>query len=476
MNKIQLNSSQLIKKLGLDDKILYSVKQGAKRRQYIAAFNWLNRTQNLKLIVKNKSSDFSQAQGFLEAIYHLCEAQDYAASIQVLEAEIESSISNVPDMPLYSYLLYNGQGNQLLKTVNMILDGLQDEESGKYFLKMLKAKAAESLGDRRLAVQIYENICKREPPQSREYIEAFARLAGCQVQMGQYQVGVPNLENALSSIENEGQDTFTELKTDLLEGLAFYTMTTGSFSKAFDLFGDVFRLRQQNGMMTGLIVPLAHQGIVLRKSSVPRQHLVKILLVNILRLFGLRWFSNVLYKRLCQPLNSTINQNYERAENLLRQAYSLCEEIENENAKSWITHHLAWVIINRGQATLAEEPTLNALQRYEAIEDQKGISDCYEQLGRIYLTKDRLRLNEAEACLNQSFNIRQNINNLHGTASSILSLSFLYWHKGNYLKSLQFLIKATHSYYGIGMLSMNRILGILTLFSVWTVGDRDWTA
>lgn len=85
MNKIQLNSSQLIKKLGLDDKILYSVKQGAKRRQYIAAFNWLNRTQNLKLIVKNKSSDFSQAQGFLEAIYHLCEAQDYAASIQVLE-------------------------------------------------------------------------------------------------------------------------------------------------------------------------------------------------------------------------------------------------------------------------------------------------------------------------------------------------------------------------------------------------------
>ncbi|MCC3500396.1 MAG: tetratricopeptide repeat protein [Microcoleus sp. PH2017_15_JOR_U_A] len=476
MNEAKLNSSQLIKKLGLNNKFIRSVKPRSKRIQYRAAFNWLNLAQNSKEMVKNESSDFSQAQMFLEAIYHLCEAQDYIASIQVLESEIEIPLSNVPKMPLHSYLLYNGQGNQLLKTVDTILEGLQDEESSKCFLRMLKAKAAESLGDRSLAVQIYEDICKREPPQSREYIEAFARLAGCQVQMGQYQVGVPNIENALKYIENAGQDTFTELKSDLLEGLAFYTMNTGSFSEAFDLFGEVFRLRQQNGMMTGLIGPLAHQGIVLRKSSVPRQHLLKILLVNTLRLFGLSWLSNALYNRLCQPLNSTIDRNYERAENLLRQAYSLCEEIENENAKAWIAHHLAWVIINRGQATLAEEEALNALKRYEAIEDRRGISDCYEQLGRIYLAKDRLRLHEAEACLNQALNIRQNINNFHGTASSILSLSFLYWHKGNYIKSLQFSIEATHSYYRIGMLNVNRIIGILTLFSVWTVGNRDWTA
>lgn len=480
MNKTKLNCSQLLETLRLNDEFIRSVKPKAKRRQYRAAFNWLNLAQNSKVVVENESSDFRQAQGFLEAIYHFCEAQDYTASIQVLEAQIESPISNVPDMPLHSYLLYKGQGSQLLKTVDMIIGGLQDEDSGKCFLKMLKAKAAESLGQRSLAVQIYEDICKREAPQSKEYIEAFTRLAGCQIQMGLYQVGVPNLENALSSIENMRQDAsdplFTELKTDILEGLAFYRMITGAFSEAFDLFGEVFRLRQQSGMTTGLLVPLAHQGIILRKSAVPRQHLVKILLVNTLRLFGLRWFSNMLYNKLCQPLKYTIEQNYERAENLLQQAYSLCEETENENPKSWIAHHLAWVIINRGQAPLAEEQALEALKIYEAIEDQKGISDCYEQLGRIYLAKDKLRLNDAEFCSNQALNIRQNIDSFHGVSSSILTLSFVYWHKGEYLKSFQFLIKATHSYYQIGILNMTRIFAILTLFSVWTVGDRDWTA
>jgi tetratricopeptide (TPR) repeat protein len=480
MSETRIESGPLIQQLGLNDKLIQSKKRSAKRGQYRAAFNWLKFShQNTTVVVENESSDARKVQGFLEAIHHLCEAQDYAASTQILKAQIGSPISKVSDMALHSYLLYKGQGRQLIESINMILEGLQNEDS-LYFLRILKAAAAESLGQRRLAVEIYEDICEKKSPQSKEYLEALARLACCQIQMGQYQAGVPNLHKALSFIkemeENDSTPLLSELKIDLMEGLAFYRMNTGSFDEAFNLFGKALRLREQKGLATELVRPLTHQGIILRKSAIPRQHLLKILMVNMLRLVGLRGLANVFYRKLCEPLKLSIDQSYERAEHLLRRAHGICKESENENAISWIDHHLAWVIINRGQASLAEEQALKALYRYEAIEDQRGVSDCHEQLGRIYLTKNKFCLEAAEISFNQSLSIRENIESLHGIASSTLNLSFLYWHKGKRLQSLHFLVKATRAYHKSGILNLNRIFGILLLFSVWTVGERDWTA
>lgn len=142
--------------------------------------------------------------------------------------------------------------------------------------------------------------------------------------------------------------------------------------------------------------------------------------------------------------------------------------------RRWL--HLSWVFLNSNKSQQAEELALISIKQYEINGDQRGISDCQEQLGRIYLTKNNLNIQKSEFHLNQSFNIRHKINNLHGLASSILSLSFLYWHQKQYCKSLLFMLKSAKAYQQIGMLNFVRILAILTLFSVWTVGDRDWTA
>jgi tetratricopeptide (TPR) repeat protein len=185
--------------------------------------------------------------------------------------------------------------------------------------------------------------------------------------------------------------------------------------------------------------------------------------------------ARLVFDKFCEPLMPELNENYSKAESLFNQAYDLSDEIGDENVKSWVSHHLAWVLINKGQAIAAESYALQALETYKVIGDRRGLSDCHEQLGRICLAVDSKNTDTAKYHFSQSLNIRNEIENLHGAASSTLNFSFLYWHMGNYLKSLRFLLKGMKKYRELGLLNRKRILAITILFSVWTVGKRDWT-
>jgi tetratricopeptide (TPR) repeat protein len=253
-------------------------------------------------------------------------------------------------------------------------------------------------------------------------------------------------------------------------------MNIGCFDKALNFYDEVIYLRETTGLKTKLVFPLAHKGIVLRKSAVSRKYLIQILAINTLYLLNIPWLPKFLRQKFRSGSRQIIDRNYENAENALSRAYELCEELQDDNSKSWIAHHLVWTSVNRGKSILAADKALTALDCYQAIEDRRGISDCYEQLGRIYLTKDMFDIYKAENCFEQSLQIRQDIKNYHGVASSTLNFSFLYWHQGLYYKSFDFLKKAMQAYHKIGILNTNRVFANLALFSVWTVGDRDWTA
>jgi hypothetical protein len=472
------NIEKIIKLIELNDEFIRSVKLRLIRSNYRAAFQWLNESGREEKGVKNNSFNSKQMDCIFESIHHLNQAQNNKAILQILKAEIEIPISDIYAMQLQEYLLYKGKGRNLLVVADMLLENIDSNEM--FFLKMIKAKATESLGDRVLAKYTYENICENEPPHSKNYIEALAGLARCEIQMGQYKFGVPRLEyirELISSIDSSGSDHFlNNIKSNTTEDLAFYRMNNGLFGEAFDLFGEVFYYRENNNITTKLVYPLGHQGIILRKNAVSKSQLMKILVVNILRLLNSKRLSDLLDKKICFPFRDTIAQNYQKSENLLQKAFDMCNQKNDENAKAWVSHHLSWVLLNSNKSQQAEELALISIKQYEINGDQRGISDCQEQLGRIYLTKNNLNIQKAEFYLNQSFNIRHKINNLHGLASSILSLSFLYWHQKQYRKSLLFMIKSAKAYQQIGMLNLVRILAIITLFSVWTVGDRDWTA
>lgn len=479
LEKLNTDLTHIIKMIEMKIRLIKGTNTGSTVRYYRAGLNWLKQA--------NKSADnkpllFQQSNCCIESIYHLQENQDYVTSIQILKLRINIPNSNDLVLPLHEYLLYQGESEKLLKTIEVIQKTIESDENEAHFLNIIRAKAAESLGQRTLASQIYENISKNEPQESKNHVEALANLSSCRIQMGQYQLGVPILNSTLKIIDRINQDNYdiflNHIKYDLIEQLAFYKMNSGFFDEAFNLFGEVFCYRQHNNINTKLVSPLGHQGIILRKSAIPKKQLIKILLVNSSCLFRSKKITNLLYEKFCQPLKFTINQNYQKAENLLRQASILCDDTGNKNAKSWIAHHLSWVLLNSSKSHLAEEQASIAIKQYKINGDQRGQADCHEQLGRIYLTKDNLNLHKAEFHLNQSLDIRKSTDNLnlHGVASSTLSLSFLYWHKKEYLKSWYFMIKSVKSYQQIKMLSIIRILAILALFSIWTVGDRDWTA
>lgn len=466
-------SAGIFRRTGLSKEFICSLEVSPNRSNYRAALNWLSQAKKFALDM----NESQQVQGFISAITHLCEVDNPAASIEIL---IQTTTPTLPNLPLYEYLLCKGQSKQLSIIIDKILNLIRNETIDKKILKIIKARAFDSLGDRGIAIQLYEDVCSRSNLESREYLEAYSRLAISQIQTGRYQAGIANLDRALSNIKaiNKGNpDSFlTAIESDLVENLAFYQMNIGRFDQALVLYDKVIHLRESIDAQSKLAFPLAHKGIVLRKSAISRKCLIQILVINILYSLNIPWLPKFLKQNFCSRFKQIIDQNYKNAENALNRAYELCEELEDNNSKSWIAHHLAWAIINRGESDLAEDKSITALNCYKAVEDRRGISDCYEQLGRIYLTKDKFDLQQAESYFKQSLQIRQDIKNYHGVASSTLNFSFLYWHQGLHYKSLDFLKKAMQAHYKIGMLNTNRIFANLALFSVWTVGDRDWTA
>jgi hypothetical protein len=474
MNK---NIHQIINTIGLNDDFIKSVQVKSIRTSYTAVFNWLSLAGMENGSKDNPTLNSSQLDYIVEAIYHLYQLQEYTFISCILTANITTNDSST--IVLYKYLLRQGKGEKTFDIINMVLNKIKKPRDEIYLFKIIKAQAAESFGNRVLAKHIYEEICENEPPHSKNHIEGLASLARCEIQMGQYKLGVPRLEyirELTSILDSSGSDLFlNKIKSNSTEDLAFYQMNNGLFREAFDLFGEVFYYRENNEDTTGLVSPLGHQGIILRKNAVSKAQLVKILIVNISRLLKLSKLSNLLERKLCYPSRNIIEQNYKKSEDLLQKAFDICNKNDDENAKAWVSHHLSWVFLN-SKKSQAEELSLISIKQYEINGDQRGISDCHEQLGRIYLTRNSLNIQKAEFHLNQSFNIRHKINNLHGLASSILSLSFLYWHQKQHRKSLLFMTKSAKAYQQIGMLNLVRILAILTLFSVWTVGDRDWTA
>ena len=467
MSEISLTAPSIIE---VTKDFLHSIQRGSKRRHYRAASNYLRQAKVLLIAMDSRLLESQKADFLLEAIHHLCEAQDYDRCLETLRSIVDKKTN----LALYSHLLYRGKSRQLLDLTELLLNRFRSVGSNQCFLKILKAKACESLGQRIEAMQIYEKICVEEPADSLDSIEAFSRFAGCQVQLGKYDIGIPNVENALDKLEKLDFDR-ADLKSDLTEHLAFYQMNSGNFDEASKLFEVVFQLRREKNIVTSLVNPLGHQGIISRKRAASQRYLFRLLMTNFLYLLQLHYVAKFLSKKLCDPLIPQLNKNYSRAESLFNQAYDLSDEIGDENVKSWVSHHLAWVLINQGQAISAEKYALQALETYKAIGDQRGISDCHEQIGRIYLALKNRNMDVVEYHFSQSLNIRNDIQNQHGAASSILNFSFLYWHMGNYLKSLLFLVKGMKKYHEIKLLNLKRIFAITTLFSVWTVGKRDWT-
>ncbi|KHD06765.1 hypothetical protein PN36_26345 [Candidatus Thiomargarita nelsonii] len=420
-----MTGESVLAKLGINPSTLKSIKPRGKRIQYRAIINWLT---NYK--AQPEASALEKIRGYLETLHHLSQVQAWKGTKIILNLPIRINPPRLSlSIPLYEYLLFK----ELPKILLEVSENLISSTENDFFYYLLKARALTGTNDKaEEASELFQQIIFKLPEDSEFYIEAKARLAIHQVKLGLYQEGMTNLQQSLTTVNNL-HPKFQDVRADLLDSLALFEMNSSRFKKAMKLHIEVIETRKKHGMTHKLIVPLVHQGILMRKMG-----------------------------------------NYNQAIEYFREARLKSIEINNKIHSIWIDHHLAWVLIHQGKnIPVAEKLSLSAFEGYKKLDDPKGISDCYQQQGFIHLAKDEL--DDAEKNFELGLNLRKSIGNLHGTASSVMDLALVLWHKKQYLKSIKSGFQAFYLYYKLGILNPIRFYRLLKLAYVWIFGKRNWS-
>ncbi|WP_254174024.1 tetratricopeptide repeat protein [Planktothrix pseudagardhii] len=377
----------------------------------------------------------------LEALHHLCTIPEWVLTDSTIITIFELPIAINPSttnllIPLSEYLSFKGSYQTLLGVTQEIIDSLKTSSKILNDILLLKAIALSSLNQNPIQVfQILQEISATSHPQSLQHIKANCHLAMYQVSLGNYQDGIRNLQKWLVIIDenlkhqNLAQSDFQldDIKTGMLEILAYYEMNASHFDQALEIYEQVISLRKERGLIHRIITPQVHQGIILRRKG-----------------------------------------QYDQGIKILQNAQEKAQQINDIQAQVFIAHHLGYIYLNQRNLTEAKKLATIAFEGYKKLDDFRGISDCYEQLGLINLAE-----NDGETAIQNfkiALEIRQTIFNLHGTASCLLDLALAYWYQKQILKSFFFLIKGFQSYAQVGILNGVRFRRMLKIAYTWILG------
>ena len=427
------SSESVLADMGLDSATVKSIKPRVKRAQYRAVINWLTQYK------PEDDSVIAQLRCYIEALYHLCEVQTWKRIKILLAIPIKINPPTVnSSMPLDDYLIFQGLYRELLNSSRAIIKSLENTSSDISSIILLKGKGLFGTGQLAAACQVFEEVRVNSPEGSETYIEAFARLGITNIQAGRYQEGLLTLDKAFIMIDKFIKNhpfldfpKLEDLKTEIMGERAYYELNAGHYKTAMRLYTEIVDILKKKGQVHKLVILLIYQGIVLRRLN-----------------------------------------KYGSSINYLTEALEIAKNINKENEKIWINHHLAYALLNQGKLSLAEESCQVSLEGYRIREDNRGISDCYEQMGLINLAKGEV--GKAERNFAKSLTIRQSIGNIHGSASSVKNLAFAAWHQRHYFKFAKLLLQSFKMYYQIGVFNRARLFKMLKLVYVWTVGKRNW--
>lgn len=433
--------------------------------QFKAIKNWFKRYTS--------NSDYTaieKVRGYLEALHHICNLKIKEAA--KLNLYIPVSINSSTDtlvVSLQDYLLYKGLTAELfevIKEINFIINNFEVED---YDILILEGKALSWSGSLGKACYIFEQVAAKLPQDSPLAIEATARLGIDQIRAGKYDSGLINIRLSMKILKNQDKNVlktyFLGIKTDLIESLAFYNMMKCNFNKAFELYSTVVAIRKENKFFHKLSYPVGHQGIVTRKLYT---HPLSFSHIVLTKIFSYKLnITDILSGKL---LNLILKEGYDKSISYLKEAKSIA--IENQGETAWLDHHLAISFLCKREISLAEDYNIAALNENKIKNFDKGIADCLDLMGFIYLYKNEA--DRAYSSFREALSIREATQSIHGIVNSQLNLSIVEWNKRNYLKAAQELFLSFYRYNKIGLLAPARVLRILTLFWMWTLGKRNW--
>jgi hypothetical protein len=223
----------VLAKLEINPTTLKSIKPRSKRTQYRAIINWLTDYKP-----QPEATTLEQIRGYLETLHHLCQVQAWKGINIILNIPIRINPPTVSlSIPLYEYLLFKELPKNLLEVSENFIFSFKDTENDfYYYILMLKARALAGTNDKaEEAIYLFKEILLKLPKYSELHIEAMARLAIHQVNLGLYQEGIAQLQHSLIKVNNLLRNyphnvfKFQDLRADILDSLALYEMNSSRF-------------------------------------------------------------------------------------------------------------------------------------------------------------------------------------------------------------------------------------------------------
>jgi eukaryotic-like serine/threonine-protein kinase len=262
-------------------------------------------------------------------------------------------------------------------------------------------------------VQVAIQTTQNSEPQT--YAQAQLALGRLQLNRGEYDTALQTLsqaEHLLADLSDD--DGVATAKAEI----AAYYLNRDEYQRALTLYEEVDAIRQR-----------AHPDEL-------SDHTLLML--------------GVVYRRL---------RDYDRAKATLERLVQWAEAKKSSGAKATGTHHLAWIYFDEGLLDEAERLGQEAKKLYATLNDPRGTSDADEQLGLIALA--RRNWHSAQAYLENSLTVREQLGNQHGMASSLRRLSRLHLKQGRLRTGLGYLGRCLTLYRRLGVLSYRRLVRIL---------------
>ncbi len=330
---------------------------------------------------------------------------------------------------LASYLQQRGLQAELLHwcKAGMHADEALQQNTG--WLLLLCGEAQNALGQWDEAIASFQAAMKAsEKEDAQTHARAVLALGRLEFNQGNYRISFETMNSAKEALS---QETDHEHSITVLSETAAYHLNRGELNKALSLYYEVDRQHQHAGATELSDHTLLMLGVVYRKKK-----------------------------------------DYKWAKIYLQLLLERSEKRQNRATTATAAHHLAWVYLSQDDLSLARKLCGRAITLYEEIGDERGLSDAYEQLGCIALSKRQNK--ESLQYLQRSLLMRRQLHNQQGEASCLRHLAIAYLTIGHLRTALRNLWQSLALYQHIGVLTRQRVSNIFWECLTWIVGRRQW--
>ena len=299
-------------------------------------------------------------------------------------------------------------------------------------LWLLCGQAHHTLGHWDEAIKAVQAAMESSPGEDPDlYARAMLALGQYHVAQGNYQAGLENMAQAARLSSQQAQ---SERYAAFLGEHAAYTLNKGDFDTALALYQQIDQMQRAGGAGESSDHTLLMLGVVYRRK-----------------------------------------RQYELAAASLQELRDRAKARQHQETLATASHHLSWVWLSAGKTSLARQHCGEALALYENVSNRRGLADAYEQLGAIALAERRNK--EAVSCLERSLELRRQLGNKQGEASSLYRLALAQLGLGHPGAATTLLWQSLDTYRRLGVLSRQRLARVSwQVFSYILLGRRRWSA